>query len=288
MEYLRVSIASIVLLIATYSTLAQTRIAFYNTENLYDTINNLAVDDGDFSDPRTNDYSLKIEELSSALELIDADILGLCEVENYGVVEELGSSLTRDYNIVHYDSRDSRGIDVALLYCSAKFKLINSELIELDYLWRDPLRVELMPCMGGDKVVIYICHLPSRRGGNIARKLRQKALLDIEHLALSEKTERVIIMGDFNDNPTADGILYNCAYSTFQRGFSSYIYRDTPTMFDQILITPELKRHLVSEQVVLNHSSLINSSGRFKGYPRKGRPSDHLPVYIDINVEDSQ
>ena len=61
---------------------------------------------------------------------LNVDILGLCEVENRKVLQDLNKSYkARNYSIVHYDSPDERGIDNALLYDKNKFTLISSKPI---------------------------------------------------------------------------------------------------------------------------------------------------------------
>ncbi len=285
MRYLAASIVSILLCVPLCYGQSSSRIGFYNLENLYDTINDPSVDDGRFLDDPNYNYEAKLLGIASAIELFSPDILGLCEAENYGVLEALNSKLSGEYSIVHYDSRDNRGIDVALLYNPTKYKLVASELIYIEYLWRDLLRVELCAEGSEDPFVLYVVHLPSRRGGAEARRLRQRAVKDLDSLALSEHSSKVILLGDFNDNPEQRGVLYNCAEAPFNKGLFSYIYGDVPTMYDQIIVTPELRRSLLSDQIVVSHRSLIAPSGRFKGYPRKGAPSDHLPIYIDIRLE---
>lgn len=260
------------------------RVGFYNVQNLYDTINDPSVDDGEFSDSKTNKFDRKISELSRAIESFSPDILGLCEVENYSVVESLTSELDRHYSIVHYDSRDSRGIDVAMIYDTTKFEVIESELVKVDYLWRDFLRVGMKTKLSGEDFVLYVVHLPSKLGGKRAENLRAKAHKTLDSLVRVENTLRVVVCGDMNDDPISQPLLYNCALRPWEAGVANYAYRDVWNMPDQIMITPELQRYLETDQKVVREAWLLTPSGRFEGYPRRYRPSDHLPIYIDIKL----
>lgn len=281
MPSLRRSIVSVALLLVVNIAVGQdvSRIGFYNVQNLFDTINDPAVDDGEFCNPKKYNYAKKIESVSRAISLFMPDILGLSEVENYGVVEELRKATNTNYAIIHYDSRDSRGIDVAALYDTTKFTLISSEQLSVDYLWREPLRAEFLSKLSGQTFVIYLAHLPSKIGGKAAETKRKDAVKLLDSVAVAEKSERVIILGDMNDDPTKSKVLENLALDAYS---NSYLYRDRWTTPDQIIITPELKRYLMGEFTVVTDPSLITESGRFKGYPKRNDPSDHLPVYIDI------
>ncbi|MEE8437049.1 MAG: hypothetical protein V3S22_01800, partial [Candidatus Neomarinimicrobiota bacterium] len=110
-------------------------IAFWNVENLFDLVD----------DPQTNDeefalggkkkvtreiYDLKMKHCAEVLKDLDAHIVGLCEVENRFVLEELNRAyIERDYSIIHFDSPDERGIDVALLYDPEYFQVTASRAI---------------------------------------------------------------------------------------------------------------------------------------------------------------
>lgn len=266
-----------------------TRIGFYNLHNLFDTINDPGVNDAQFSDPRTNNYPRRLSELTSAISLFSPDILTVCEVENYGVMEDLALQLNSqspnnsyNYGIVHYDSRDSRGIDVALFYDTTKYYLVASELVRTKVVARDFLRAEFHTIESKNPFVIFVVHLPSKIGGAKAKVRREKANAILDSLTRFDAVRNVILCGDFNDDPYERELLYNCALKPFKKGIGTYAYRDNWTLIDQILISPELLRSLKSDQIVVVDSSLVTQSGKYKGYPRRSRPSDHLPTYIDL------
>ena len=111
------------------------KISFWNVENLFDIFDDPIKNDEEFSiggrkNVTQEIYDLKLENCSEVLQDLNADVLGICEVENRFMLEELNRSyLDRDYSIVHYDSPDNRGIDCALLYDKKVFTLLESKPI---------------------------------------------------------------------------------------------------------------------------------------------------------------
>ncbi|WP_074976284.1 endonuclease/exonuclease/phosphatase family protein [Zhouia amylolytica] len=290
-------------------------IAFYNVENLFDIID----DSLKFDESRTPDgkdrwtrrkYDDKIEKISFTIAQIgrnitqtSPDIIGLCEIENESVLLDLiKSNHLREYNygIIHTESPDIRGIDVAFLYKKSCFipqqfeshplKLI-SESGEREYT-RDQLLVTGR--LDGEKIHFIINHWPSRRGGEIksapkrakAAKLNRKLIDSLMNLNISAK---IITMGDFNDDPNSRSIqkvlntgghlkrlkehqLFNPMYTMFKAGFGSLAYRDKWNLFDQIILTPAFLKddetfYTFWKAGIFNSDYLISREGRYKGYP---------------------
>ncbi len=284
------AIVSLLLLCASAALGGEpTRIGFYNLQNYFDTINDPGVNDAQYSNSKSNDFEQKTEDIAQAIMLFNPHILGVCEVEDYGVLEQLSKTIDtlggRGYAIVHYDSRDSRGIDIAMLYDSSRFELIASEEVKLNFVRRGFVRAEFVGKNGEiAPFVVYAAHLSSKLGGKSAEVRRKKALHILDSLAVAEPSLRAIVCGDMNDEPRPHPILINLGYEAHQNGLASYVYRDVWSMIDQILITPELRRYMVGTQRVVIDNSLITQSGRFKGYPKRNEPSDHLPIFIDIEL----
>ena len=203
-------------------------IAFYNLENLFDTINQPDVMDEEFTPQggmRWNSmkYNNKLKNLSYAISQLATDgpfplpngpaVIGISEIENRGVVEDLiktGKLAERNYGIVHYDSPDRRGVDVGLIYDKDQFTVESSNSIRLVYpadtamRTRDQLLVNGI--LGGERVHIIVNHWPSRLGGEKkSRPKREAAAALTKHIADSVLTadpnSKVIIMGDLNDDP---------------------------------------------------------------------------------------
>ena len=202
-------------------------IAFYNVENLFDTENHPFTFDDDRT-PEGKDvwteekYRDKLNKISRVISEIGKEvtgtsptIIGLCEVENRKVIEDLLNEealKVSDYGIVHYDSPDRRGIDVALLYKKSIFKPTNSQsrrLMIYDFVdpekrvyTRDQLVVSGL--LDGEKMYFLVNHWPSRSGGEArssykrgrAASLNQKIL---DSLFQVDPYAKIISMGDFNE-----------------------------------------------------------------------------------------
>ena len=290
-------------------------IAFYNLENLFDTQNDtLTFDEEHTPEGRYHWtpelYQKKIGNMTRVLSQIgqdvsktSPDIIGLCELENKRVLEDLiahPSLRNKDYGIVHFDSPDMRGIDVALLYkkasyIPASFKshrlLLFNDLGERIYT-RDQLVVG--GTMDQEEVHFIVNHWPSRRGGaaksqpnRIKAALLNKRIIDsIQEL---DPDAKIIAMGDLNDDPIDDSLksilrtkgevqqldstsLYNPMEKMFRKGVGSLAYRDKWSLFDQFFMTPNLvnenKEGLSFWKAgIYSPSFLKTSKGKFKGYP---------------------
>jgi exonuclease III len=317
-------------------------IAFYNLENLYDTINDPLVNDEEFTPQGTakwdsRKYKIKLERMSEAIHSIGleyspdgAAILGVAEIENRNVLEDLvrmPAIASRNYQIIHYDSPDRRGVDVAMIYQPKYFKPHNHKSYKLsvegmlDFLTRDQLVVS--GDFDGERIHIIVGHWPSRRGGEKrSMPLRMAAAKLSRHIADSlfgiDPNAKIIIMGDLNDNPTnkslteglnakgnmnllRPGDFYNPMYALYQKGIGSNAWRDTWSLFDQIIVSQawlgdDYSSYRFRLARVHNKVDLTQRSGRFKGYPWRtyvggefmGGYSDHFPSYIIIVKAASQ
>jgi len=293
-------------------------IAFYNLENLFDTINDPKKRDDDFTPEGKNNwtsekYQIKLQNLSKIIVDIGRNetkappvVVGVAEVENKKVLEDLiltGDLKGLGYKIIHFDSPDSRGIDVALLYRDKIFNPVNFTvyplfLIDSDtgrkFYTRDQLVVTGI--MDGELISIIVDHWPSRRGGE-ERSLpkRIKAAKLTKHIKDSilkqEPNAKIVIMGDLNDDPNSpsvkkilqtkgkkadviEGTLYNTMEHFFNRGIGTLAYRDSWNLFDQILITPALlkdddHRFHFWKSGIYNREFMKNKKGRYKGYPKR-------------------
>lgn len=208
-------------------------IGFYNVENLYDIYDDPHTNDNDFLPDGKNSwtrakYERKIHNIARVIRAMKEEngkyhaVLGLAEVENKDVLEDLvqdSQIADAKYSIVHYDSPDRRGIDVALLYRPDQFKLLDSQSIPfsfkgtqvpltldkaaMDYFkTRDILMVH--GTIKGEHFAIYVCHLPSRQGGKNGQMRSVGAEIIYNHARAMEKKYpgiKVVVMGDMNDNP---------------------------------------------------------------------------------------
>jgi hypothetical protein len=309
-------------------------IGFYNVENLFDTINDPEIRDEEFTPEGVNRwtgarYLEKLENLAEVIhkmgQELNADgpaVLGLSEVENRAVLEDLAAQEAirdRHYQVVHYEGPDARGVDVAFLYQPKYFTYISSKAYPTviegmpDFRTRDQLLLtgELL----GERMHFIVAHWPSRRGGERRSRPLRIAKADIarhiiDSIQGAEPGAKIFFMGDLNDNPTDVSVrrhlrsrgqaedvgedeLFNPFESLYRRGIGSNAWRDSWSLFDQILLSPGLlgddyRSFRFFRAEVFNRPFLRQSSGRFQGYPFRtygsgvylGGYSDHFPTYV--------
>ena len=321
---MRKYILGLLLAIISLNTIAQEKrnfkihtIAFYNVENLFDTINDINKNDEaspimEIKFNRSEIYKKKVKNMASVITDIGNDlvnkspsIVGLSEVENRNVIEDLLNNKhlsNKNYDIVHYDSPDERGIDVGLIYNKDVFKVNSTKSHELiiydnksskrNYT-RDQLVVSGL--LDNELIHLIVNHWPSRSGGEERSRAGRMAAAElnkkiIDSLQNKYKNAKIITMGDFNDDPHDDSmkkilnakkhiedVKTNGIYNPMEvilsdQGIGSNAYRDVWQLFDQILVTePFLNKKYDSYQFykagIFNKSYLINKAGRYKGYP---------------------
>lgn len=301
-------------------------VAFYNLENLFDLNNNRHTNDSDFLPTSVKKwtpkrYQDKLRKLGYAISNIGKRetgkhpaLVGLAEVENAKTIRDLiASNHLEDchYDFVHYDSLDERGIDVALLYDKNVFEVLTSEpfTIELtdddgspDYT-RDILLVSGL--LDGEKVHVIVNHWSSRREGAEETEPKrmassQKLSEIITSLRIVNQNAKIIVIGDFNDDPHSNSIkrliegldLFNPMETlrSYNRG-TSY-YKRQWNLFDQIFISTNFFKTSdtsleFSSANIFDEDFLKLFNGPYKGSPfrtyvgkkYKGGYSDHFPVY---------
>ena len=316
-------------------------VAFYNIENVFDTIvdpdtSKILQEDFTPKGPKnwtSKKYYKKLDNIASVISDIGVDkakmppaIIGISEIENLSVLQDLVAReklKPYNYKIVHYDSPDRRGIDVAMLYRDDVFKLIDSKTYTLhipekpDFRTRDQLVVKGM--IDNDTIFIIVNHWPSRSGGEKRSRPMREAAAQlcksiVDSIVSFNKDAKVIVMGDLNDDPTntsvknylkakgdkniADDEMYNSMLSLYNKGIGSLAYHDNWNLFDQIIITKGLLGDYADgykffKAHIYNKSYLKQDSGKYKGYPYRtfvggnftGGYSDHFPSYIFLVKE---
>jgi len=256
------------------------RIVSYNLENYFDPFNDSLTNDDDFTPEgayhwtwaKYKDKQTKIYKVLSAIggwEL--PDIVGLYEVENDFVLNDLIKSTPlkwKTYKIVHKESPDPRGIDVAMLYRSDKFKLISKEFIRIVFPFDTAKRTRDIIYAKGetknhDTLNIFVNHWPSRLGGQAESELNRQTVAKtlktkLDSIFASNPFSNVIVMGDFNDEPDnisitdvlkarhdfdsiTPGQLYNLAwYMKIKKGMGSLKYQGEWGLIDQIMVSSSL------------------------------------------------
>lgn len=308
-------------------------VVFYNVENLFDTYHDPHRNDNEFlpGAPKAWDeerYWKKIVDLASVMSEPGGRelpvLVGLAEIENRKVVEDLVNSgrLRRGrYSIVHYDSPDRRGIDVALIYRKSKFEVFYEKPIQVLLPGRNTLSTRDILYVKGllqkrDTLHIFVMHWPSRAGGisqSEANRLAVAKLLKstTDSLLLLHPDARIIAMGDFNDTPGDISLrevlaakhpsvpdqpgLYNLMLPAHELGEGSYYYRGEWFMLDQLLVSSALLQN-VGLHVAGNQGYVFKSEGfsralpggdtipfrTYSGNRYLGGVSDHYPVYMKL------
>jgi len=292
-------------------------IGFYNLENLFDTIDNPVVDDNEFTPngPRRYDgviYRDKLTKLATVLSQMGTEIspdgpalLGVAEVENDTVLKDLVRHPLlekRGYKIIHFDSRDARGIDVGLLYNPKYFAPEKSDKLFVAlpsgskdaYYTRDVLWVKGK--LDGEDVHIYVNHWPSRSGGEKRSEPGRMAAARVcrthmDSIARFEKFPKVVVMGDLNDDPINKSItevlgatgekdevprggMFNPWVDMYKKGYGTLAYQDAWGLFDQIIVSqpwlPETQKGFFLKTArIFNKEYMVENRGRYKGYPMR-------------------
>ena len=294
-------------------------IGFWNVENLFDLIDDPEKRDEEFAlNGRKNVtqeiYELKIKNSVEVLKDLDVDILGLCEVENMNVLNDLNNAFTEvEYGIIHYESPDERGIDNALFYNPSKFRVLSSKpianILSGDDKTRDILYVKGI--FNRSLIHIFVNHWPSNYGGKEKsipkRNSTSKLLLgEIQKVKKAEAEPNIVLLGDFNEDPDDKNVLLlesagltNLMMAKIdKKDISTYIYRGTNYLYDQIIVSNNIldeKGFTIADSTayILDLPKYRQQKGKYKNYPLRfwagnkllGGYSDHLAVKADFVIK---
>jgi predicted extracellular nuclease len=294
-------------------------IAFYNVENYFDTIDGVN-DDAEFLPEsenkwNTEKYTEKRNHINQVFDQLNCPlIIGMCEIENEMVLRDLNfhSEKRHDYGVVHFESPDARGIDVALLYDSTALKLVESGKISFtlpaqdkpssrDIVWGKFKRKK-------DTLIVLVNHWPSRRGGTEESEpnrltAAQSARIFIDSVMLSNPEAKIILMGDLNDAPVdkapkmIEEKLSPMIKNSCGEFGGTHNYKETWDVLDHIFVSPNLLKKQKGFKV-FNESGKIHSfpfllteyKGQtvpfrtYGGSKYLGGYSDHLPVSIEVSI----
>lgn len=283
-------VAALLLLMSLSASAQKTQqnyvIGFYNLENLFDTYDDPVKNDSEFLPEGKNKwtqakYEKKLHNMAKVIRSMADNnkrwhtILGISEIENRLVIEDLVSQpeiADANYQIVHYDSPDRRGVDVALLYKPDQFTYLDSESIPFDFnsdidfsdtdtsyfKTRDILMVHGL--IAGEHFAFYVAHLPSRVGGKGGNLRSRGAEIIYNHSREMEAKYpgiKIVAMGDMNDNPTDDSMakylhgqerlenvtpteFYSPYISMLKAGYGSLCYQGVWSIYDLELVNYNL------------------------------------------------
>ena len=312
-----------------HKSIQQINLLFYNVENLFDVENDPLTQDEEFlpkgerhwTKRRLDDKLNKIAKvILASCEFKIPDIVGLCEVENREVLEALIEETplsNLDYRIIHKDSPDERGIDVALIYRTEQLTPIRYNYIPLlnstggPDETREILHASFL-CMSEDTLHVFFNHWPSRYSGQAETEpLRilaaQTLKKEIEMVNNQEENAKIVIMGDFNDQPQNKSLkeslrgnpergveLVNLSAAWSPTG--TLKYQQSWQIFDQILVSdyllqPQGLHTTGKEATIVRLPFLFEKDTKYKGsrlfrtylgYKYKGGFSDHLPIRLRL------
>lgn len=257
-------------------------------------------------------YEKKIHNVAKVISEMGAQytgkppaVVGMLEVENRQVIQDVinNEQLAKyDFGIIHFNSYDYRGIDVAIIYQKRMFTPSRSYKKEV-VIFNDEGRREytrdvlvVTGYLNNEKVAFFMNHWPSRRGGEVKSSVKRNAAAavlkkEMDAISAEDPSIKMFAMGDFNDDPVDDSLTkhlmavekekdlsdekpyLNLMYPLFKKGVASLAYRDAPNLFDQIIVS----RNLISDKVgptftvlkaeIFAPSYLIGKDGNYKGYP---------------------
>jgi hypothetical protein len=313
----------------------------YNVENLFDTIDSPLTADEEFTPSggklwTRERYEKKLMDIGRVIQSLPGKelpaLLGLCEIENRSVLEDLINTeqlRSGSYGIVHEDGQDPRGIDCALLYRPDLFIYESHSYVPIedpmdpDYLYRGILHV-LGKGPDGSSLHVFVNHWKSRSGDPeiTARQRMYSAMTlrgQLDLVMAGDSDARLIVMGDFNDEPTnrsiteglsalnkrrnmEPGDYYNLFYDLHNlEGKGTYNYRGSWNMLDQIIVSYNLLNQsgglsagfdsgrILKEDWMLYLSERYGEklpSSTYGGPEYYGGPGDHLPVYVEFTWKD--
>lgn len=317
MKFLTISI--ILIVFGSFSKAQTTRnIAFYNVENLFDTIDGTN-DDAEFLPKSKNDwnsarYFEKIAHINQVFDqLTNPLLIGMCEVENEQVVRDVikHSSKIPNYGIVHHESPDARGIDVALIYDSSTLKLIESGFLRFTLPGKEaPSSRDIVWgkfAYKKDTIIGMVNHWPSRRGGEDDSQpnrleAAKTARVFIDSLLNANCKYKIVFMGDLNDYPSdkapqmiAEKLVPMIKSESGEFG-GTHSYNNEWDVLDHIYVSKGFQKKKGIK--VINNSGVIHSfdfllteyKGQIVPFRTYGGSkylagySDHLPVSIEVSV----
>ena len=293
-------------------------VMFYNTENYFDPFDDSLTLDDEFTPDGSRHWNWKrfqqkanhlYKVFMAAGEWDPPDLIGLAEVENAWVLHYLTEEtpfVKFDYGVIHYESSDKRGIDVALLYRKKHVCVLSSRAVPV-YFSHDPQKktrdiLSVLLVAGSDTLVCFVNHWPSRLGGylesepyrQVAARVLMRAIDSVRNIS---HVRKILVMGDFNDEPSDASMAMTCDRENLinlmkpaYRGKKGTLYYNRRWwLFDQFLVSKEVVRSVREVQIFRPAFLLDKEQGyipyrTYSGLRYSGGFSDHLPVLLKLDV----
>lgn len=312
------------------------RAMFYNVENLFDTLDQANTQDEEYT-PNSKKkwgakrYQEKLDHLAAVITSYNPEdlpeIIGLCEVENRSVVQDLIDNTNLkdgNFQVVHDDSPDNRGIDVALMYDADRFTYESHQSYRVPLEGERPNTRDILHVTGkvGEETLhLLVNHWPSRSGGQerseprrilVASKVREA----VDEILAAEPDAKIIVMGDLNDHPidksvfetlraknnkkpSQEGDLFNLMYDYHLAGEGSHAYKGNWGVLDHMIVSYGLLNaksgltigtgdgyiHKQDFFLYTNKAGEKFPSRSYGGPKYFGGYSDHLPVIAELKIK---
>ncbi|MFK7784838.1 MAG: hypothetical protein AB8B56_06975 [Crocinitomicaceae bacterium] len=308
-----------ILLVSNVQAQTKTRtIAFYNVENLFDTLDHPVKNDNEFLPDGSYEwtserYQAKLERINQVIDSLRIPmILGLCEIENKAVVQDLvnAGSLKGTHEIVHFESLDQRGIDNAIVYDKTLLKLEDSGIIRFkmpepsspsrDIVWAKFSREK-------DTILAMVNHWPSRRGGQVeSEPKRMVAALAasefVDSVLNKNKKINLVFMGDLNDYPDnrttqmiSESLKPMIVEESGKYG-GSHNYRGEWHILDHMMVSKSFLKKKTKvkkktaeiytpEFLLTEYKGNIVPKRNYGGRKYLGGYSDHMPIVIEVKMK---
>lgn len=294
----------ITLLSGVYMASAESlTVVSYNVENLFHPSNDSITADEEWTPEGERHWSFtrynrKVENIARVLTNIGewegVDIVGLQEIENAAVVKKLCYTLRPgEYDMVHYDSPDPRGIDVALIYKKSRVDTLKSEALRVKseaFTTRDILYV----CARIDKrdtVHFFVCHFPSQRGGTAESAWKREAAKEtlqeaVDSICAIHPNAKIIVMGDMN----SEDIRMSGLTDKKMKGDGTHKYQGQWSFLDHFYVSPSINE--VSTARVYDAQWIQESDEKYlglkpqrtyNGFTYQNGFSDHLPIILTVS-----
>lgn len=306
----------------------QLLVGFYNQENLFDTIDDPHKNDNEFlpsakNNWNTEKYTNKINHMAQVIGSMNngkgADVLGMCEVENDAVLQDLTNNeqlKKMQYGFVHFEGPDERSIDNALLYQRKKLTVVSAAAYPVIFKenpnskTRDILMVKLIDKKSKSAFVVLVNHFPSRLGGETESAPKRNNAASIlrsiyDSISKADPSLPVMMVGDFNDYPTNESMnkvlnakghvnelgtndLFNAMYELHENKQGSHFYRGEWGALDQIVMSSNLVNctgkvcYKPSSVTIYKQDWMLETEGKYKGSPyRTFAGAKYLNGYSD-------
>ncbi|TLX70434.1 endonuclease [Labilibacter sediminis] len=304
-------------------------VLFYNVENLFDTKDDSLKRDEEFlpdGEKHWNNYRYSQKLKNIARVIYESGgwnppaLVGLCEVENKKVIDDLiwqTGLNNKSYHSIHFESPDLRGIDVALLYRKEHFTPLESSPIKVSLGHQSRQTRDILYVFGLLKDTIplhvFVTHFPSRYGGVAKSKPKRYAAATIlndtiQSIYKHDPNANMIIMGDFNDNPTDESMqkvisevpLQNLSVKpgSLNNSTGTLKHRFEWNIFDQFIVSKEMlstegtlvttpQNKILDYQFLLEKDNAYTGNKPFRtylGYKFINGFSDHLPIWMNLEI----